>query len=329
MIKIMKKSMLMGLALAAAGVSFSAPAAAQATRTWVSGDGDDVNPCSRSAPCKTFAGAIPKTAAGGEINCLNPGGYGAVTINKSITIDCHYTEGGVLAGGNGITINDSATASPNSIVVVLRGLDIFGVNPPLHGVNFVSGAALHIEDSTIRRFNRENSFGVRFSPASAARLYISNTTITDNGGSSTGGGIDVSPTGGSARVILKNLRVRNNTNEGIRTSSANGAVSVVLEGSDLSGNGRGLAALGGANVNVTMVNDSTITNNSIIGVVTTENAVARIDNTTITSNRAGISAEGASQILSYGGNRLDQNPPFNPGTNLNGTFSNATPISRK
>src|SRR3954447_4361793 len=93
---------------------------AQATRTWVSGVGDDVNPCSRTAPCKTFAGAISKTAAGGEINCLDPGGFGAGTINKSLTIDCHFTEGGVLAAGNGIVVNALSTD-----VVVIRGLDIF------------------------------------------------------------------------------------------------------------------------------------------------------------------------------------------------------------
>ena len=66
---------------------------AQATRTWVSGVGDDANPCSRTAPCKTFAGAISKTAAGGEINVLDPGGFGAVTITKSITISSRGLRG--------------------------------------------------------------------------------------------------------------------------------------------------------------------------------------------------------------------------------------------
>src|SRR5215471_7877015 len=81
----------------------SSPASAQASRTWVSGVGDDANPCSRIAPCKTFAGAISKTAPNGEINCLDPGGFGAVTITKSITIDCSGTFGSVLAAlTNGI-----------------------------------------------------------------------------------------------------------------------------------------------------------------------------------------------------------------------------------
>src|SRR3984885_12684801 len=114
------------IALLAISVGFlvpllaSAPAHAQATRTWVSGVGDDVNPCSRTAPCKTFAGAISKTAAGGEINCIDPGGFGVVTITKAITLDCSGTFGSILATGtNGIIVN--ATAND---VVILRGLSI-------------------------------------------------------------------------------------------------------------------------------------------------------------------------------------------------------------
>src|SRR5881275_215186 len=98
----------------------SAPASAQATRTWVSGVGDDANPCSRTAPCKTFSGAISKTASGGEINCLDPGGFGSVTITKAITIACEgVTAGVVVPGTNGIIVN--AGASDN---VTLRGIDI-------------------------------------------------------------------------------------------------------------------------------------------------------------------------------------------------------------
>ena len=94
----------------------SSAAHAQATRTWVSGVGDDVNPCSRTAPCKTFAGAISKTAANGEIDCLDPGGFGTVTITKSITIDCAGTLGSILAAGtNGVNVNDSATATPGTL----------------------------------------------------------------------------------------------------------------------------------------------------------------------------------------------------------------------
>src|SRR5438067_9811507 len=132
--------MKLSLVLAAIGVAClpmlaAAPAHAQATRTWVSGVGDDVNPCSRTAPCKTFAGAISKTADKGEINCLDPGGFGAVTTTKSITIDCAGTFGSILAAGtNGVHVNDSATATPNTTKVILRNLSINGATTCLIGV---------------------------------------------------------------------------------------------------------------------------------------------------------------------------------------------------
>src|SRR6187401_734084 len=125
--KLIKTLAILSLAGCSALALTAAPAQAQATRTWVSGVGDDVNPCSRTAPCKTFAGAISKTAAGGEINCLDPGGFGTVTITKSITIDCEDTQGSILASGtNGVNVNDSATVTPNTIKVTLRGLSING-----------------------------------------------------------------------------------------------------------------------------------------------------------------------------------------------------------
>src|SRR5580693_2238323 len=97
MINISRFLALLGLLLAV--LLFAAPASAQATRTWVSGVGDDANPCSRTAPCKTFAGAISKTSAGGEINCLDPGGFGALTITQAITISCEAGTAGVLVSG--------------------------------------------------------------------------------------------------------------------------------------------------------------------------------------------------------------------------------------
>ncbi len=122
----MRRIALLALAiLFLAPVLASAPAHAQATRTWVSGVGDDVNPCSRTAPCKTFAGAISKTAAGGEINCLDPGGFGAVTITKAITLNCGFTLGSILASGTpGIIINAAAADR-----ITLRGLQFAGHQP--------------------------------------------------------------------------------------------------------------------------------------------------------------------------------------------------------
>src|ERR1700716_4087029 len=126
----------------------SAPAHAQATRTWVSGVGDDVNPCSRTAPCKTFAGAISKTATGGIINCIDSGGFGAVTIGKNLTIDCRPFLGGVLSGAtNAINVNGAG------ITVILRGLDIEGApGVGLIGVNILAAAAVHIQECFIYQF---------------------------------------------------------------------------------------------------------------------------------------------------------------------------------
>src|ERR1700760_4849068 len=98
------KSIWAAIAVASTLFALSAPAHAQATRTWVSGVGNDADPCSRTAPCKTFAGAIIKTATNGEINCIDNGGYGSVTITRSMTIDCHETLASILTGDSGTGI---------------------------------------------------------------------------------------------------------------------------------------------------------------------------------------------------------------------------------
>ena len=123
---------LIGVLLLLAG---QAPVGAQATRTWVSGVGDDANPCSRTAPCKTFAGAISKTAAAGEINVLDPGGFGGVTITKSITISSESFEAGVLVSGTNAIVINAAAAD----IVILRGLDIEGLGTGLSGIRWLGG----------------------------------------------------------------------------------------------------------------------------------------------------------------------------------------------
>src|SRR5713226_4648132 len=123
-------------------LAFASLAQAQATRTWVSGVGDDANPCSRTAPCKTFAGSISKTATGGYINCLDPGGFGAVTITKSITIQCDEEIGHVLAAGtNAIIVN-----IPAGSTVTLRGLSIEGFGTGINGISFVGSGRLHVQE---------------------------------------------------------------------------------------------------------------------------------------------------------------------------------------
>src|SRR5215468_648585 len=151
----MKKLMFNTIAALALCLLSTTLAQAQATRTWVSGVGDDANPCSRTAPCKTFAGAISKTATGGEIDVLDPGGFGAVTITKSISIEACCIAGVLVSGTNGIVVQ--APAGSN---VVLRGLTFDGLGTGLAGIKFNSGSALYVEDCTINNFT---AMGIDFS----------------------------------------------------------------------------------------------------------------------------------------------------------------------
>ncbi len=188
------------LSILAVVVGISSMVHAQATRTWVSGVGDDVNPCSRTAPCKTFPGAISKTAAGGEIDVLDPGGFGGVTITKSITID---GGGGVVAStlvanSNGITI----VAQPGD-VVTLRNLSISGQGSGLSGVKFMSGKALHVEHCAISGFNN----GIDIVLVGGGLVFVEDTTSQDNLGS----GISVLSTGTPVQVSIDNSRFNHNT----------------------------------------------------------------------------------------------------------------------
>ena len=171
----MRRIALMALALGFALPIFaSAPAHAQATRTWVSGVGDDANPCSRTAPCKTFAGAISKTATAGEINCLDPGGFGTVTITKSMTLNCHEVLGSILASGvPGVTVNATAAGSK----VILRGLQINGVVGGTAvagtiGVRILAAAVVSIEDTVITQFAQQGVIDSR--TGGGTKLFLEN-----------------------------------------------------------------------------------------------------------------------------------------------------------
>ena len=303
---------------------FAGPAYGQATRTWVSGVGDDVNPCSRTAPCKTFAGAISKTATGGEINCLDPGGFGGVTITKALSIVCNYTEGGVLSAGagvNGIVINAPATSN-----VYLRGLDLHGAGNAQNGIRFIAGASLTIEDSVIQSYGASNARGVSFQPSGTSRLTINNTTIVNNGSGATGGGILIQPTGvGSARVVLNNVRAVNNSSQnlGIDTTGNTGAgITVMIEGGDYSGSGTGILANApaGTTTAAVMVNGATVAHNTTAGITSNGTlAVIRVGNTSITNNGIGVNPTGGASLASFGDNRLEGNPTA--GAPNNGNFT--------
>lgn len=172
--------MRLAAALAVLFALSATPAMAQATRTWVSGVGDDANPCSRTAPCKTFAGAISKTAATGEINAIDDGAYGAVTITKSITIRVVGHEGGVLASStNGIIIN----AGPDARVTLI-GLDIEGgpsTSPGINGVRILAAGDVLIQNCNIHGFtNASSGAGVLIETSLTTRVTIDNTNIHSN-----------------------------------------------------------------------------------------------------------------------------------------------------
>jgi hypothetical protein len=191
----------------------SAPAQAQATRTWVSGVGDDANPCSRTAPCKTFAGAISKTAPAGEINVLDPGGFGAVTITKSITIRSDHIEAGVLvAGVSGIVVAAGVTDT-----VVLEGLDIEGLGSGIHGVSFVSGAKLHVIRCNIHHF-AQNGVNVA-SSTSGGHAFIADSYIFGNLG-----GVNVAGTSNVGSIT--NSSILSNTSFAVQANGLNNIAGV-------------------------------------------------------------------------------------------------------
>ena len=181
------------------------------TRTWVSGVGDDLNPCSRTAPCKTFAGAINKTAKDGEISVLDPGGYGAVTITKSIYIN------GTHGAGYGSILNASVTGVSINITsatdvrkaVRLRGLDINGASTGINGISILAANNVWVEDSVIDGNTGDGSttgMGIRLASAASCNLYVMDTMIHKNHT-----GIRVTATTGFAVVNVRNSNIEGNT----------------------------------------------------------------------------------------------------------------------
>jgi len=227
--KMRRFSVIRLFAIVALGTAFMC---GQATRTWVSGVGDDANPCSRTAPCKTFAGAISKTAPGGEIDALDPGGFGALTITKSITLD---GGGGqvasvLVAGTNGITV-----AAGANDVVIIRNLRLDGLlgsgnaNAGINGINFISGKDLNIENCIIFGFNNN---GVNIMLNQAATVHIVNTIIKNIGScapascvTGQGDGVYAITNTGAVSVTVDNSQIMVVANSGVE-AAANSRVAV-------------------------------------------------------------------------------------------------------
>jgi hypothetical protein len=256
-------------------MGIAALASAQATRTWVSGVGDDANPCSRTAPCKTFAGAISKTASPGIINCLDPGGFGAVTITKSITIDCTGTYGSVLSSGvQGVVVNALSTDK-----IVLRAIDINGAGTTLgtNGVNLIQAAALAMYDVHIANYSTN---GVTVTSTSGGHKLLMKACEVLNSNR----GLNLQPTAPAtvdADVDFSNFD-NNNPGAGIDVVSA--SCTATVHNSSLTHNAVGLQVQSGSGS--AALNNCLISHNGtgIFGA-----AEVRLNGCSITNNTTGVS----------------------------------------
>jgi hypothetical protein len=254
--------------IAAAGVGLSAlPASAQATRTWVSGVGSDANPCSRTAPCSTFSGAISKTAAGGEIDCLDPGGFGAVTITKAITIDCNGVAGGILASGvNGVIVNAGVNDR-----IVLRNLSIQGVGTGINAIRFLAGLHLTVENVRISGFT---TIGIDVSKSASGNLYVRDTYIT-------------------------------NVPKGIRLFTGAGGINAQIENSRF--DALATSALEVASGSTVASISNSVIMNSGTALITTGGGFINADNNVIAKNTTGVNASVAASSIRITRNAFQDN----------------------
>ena len=300
-------------------VFFTAPASAQASRTWISGVGNDVNPCSRTAPCKTFAGAIAKTSSGGEIDCLDPGGFGALTITKSITLDCGGGVGGqvgsILASGtNGIVV-----AAGSTDIVKIRNMTINGIQkvgtPGLAGIKLTSGRALVIEHVGIFGFgsggNSGTNGGVDFEPNANSKLSMLDVEIQ----LCLADGVLIKPTtGGSVAATLDHVSSISNGGYGLRLDNTNVTMgtgsNVTLSNSNISENADGAEVIAPSTAKPAMleVTSSIISGNANLGLHGSgSSATIVVGGSTVTGNATGISP-GSSAIKTFQDNYFFNGP---------------------
>ena len=300
------------LAVAIFTLTVVSMAQAQATRTWVSGVGDDVNPCSRTAPCKTYAGAISKTAVNGEISTLDPGGFGAVTITKSITIEGTEGQGygSILNSAvNGVNIPfDNFTAvGETQKTVRLRNLNIQGANTGLRGINITGGnpgsnnSEVIVEDCVIDGQNGSPGRGISDTRGGTnLKLIILDTTVRN----CLGAGITAAPgAGGDLKVSMNNVTVVN-SQFGIAFSNNTKVAAIRC---NFMGNTTGVftdSSTGTAELNI---DQSNVSNNGTGFNASTGNTIIRVSNTTATNNNTLATVAGGGQVLSYGNNQTGGN----------------------
>ena len=289
---------------------------AQASRTWVSGVGDDVNPCSRTAPCKTWAGAISKTAPGGEIDALDPAGYGAVTITKAIILDGTGDFASTLVSGtNGIVVQAGPSDS-----VILRRISINGIGSGINGVRFLSGKSLSVDGCIIDGFTTR---GVDASPSGGAGtnvfLAVRDTFITNTGQE----GIGISPAAGTVTVVANIDHVRQNLGGSAGLNAVNNC-KVSVQDSDFGQNSTSSGITAQQSTVQVNVADTMLTNSSI-GIFSGlggNSPVVRITRCTITGNTAqGLQINAPGTVIGFGTNMIEGNAGGAAGNTVTATHT--------
>lgn len=262
---------------------------AQSSITWISGVGDDFNPCSRTAPCRTLQAAYDKTINGGEINFLDPAGVGAITITHSVTINGGNSLSSILiTSTNGITINAGATD-----VVTIRGLSIISpkTNAGSNAINFIAGGQVNVEDCSIVGFA---TTGIRASLTASGSLTVKNTTITTPN-STTSNGVNLSTTTGKLSASLDNVSIQGFP-VGMNVSTN---VVASISNATIAGNTIGVRAQNNGIINLEKCE---VTKN-ISGIISeSANSTIRISNVNIFDNTTGI-ATNEGKVISFGNNR--------------------------
>ena len=289
----------------------AAPAQAQVllSRTWVSSDGSDLNPCTRDAPCRLFDSAMEKTADGGEVNCVDPGSFGTINITQGLTINCTGTLGSVA---NFSTLTGVIINAPGK-KVKLRGLEIVGAPPlslPARGIRIQSAASVTLDEVFIH--NQTAGAGIEISPSSGTVfVFINNSVLADNGNGAAAG-IQVVPTGTAlVRLSMNGVQVLGTTGNALRldsTGTAGLGILTIIENSTFSNSsGSGISAVAGSAptpFNVTLVDNSNLSNNGGAGISTSGAAArVRVSNTALSLNGTGISP-GSGFINDLGDNRV-------------------------
>lgn len=266
-----------GLVLATAGTAH-----AQIAQSWVSGVGDDENPCSRTAPCRTFDGAIAKTTAQGVLNVLDPGAYGPVTITKSLTISGGASGVQLVATGNAITV---AAGADDRVLVRNLALDGDGTGT---GISFHTGRSVLVENVSITGFAR----AIDATHAVGGGLFLTDVRATGNGA-----GLHAEGLGGPLLASITGSAFDRNTT----AVEALGGARLTFLASSLSGNATAVDATTSSDVNlehVELANNATAIDVHGQGLVRASAVVA-------TGNGSTTLTENGGTVLSFGSNRTE------------------------